>query len=1524
MSKDLYSKRLEDLFSGSPGPAPDPTPTSPPTAQPPNGLNAPAGATVSAGTTATLNGHHTPPAEVEALRARIAELEIELAATRARVRLKQSTGLLELEPTDLRLSRELLELAVEGANEGLWDWDLVTNTVTFSSAWKRLIGYSSNELENTFATFESHLHPDERERVLANLWAYLNGQQDVYIAEYRFRHKDGSYRWMLARGKALRDTNGRPTRMAGSHLDITERKLAEEALRESEERYRSFIERTTDLVQSVGPDGRFLYVNRAWHVTLGYTPEDLATLTVFDIINPEDLPHCQLLFRKIFQGESVYNIEVTFITKSGARVQLEGNSMPHIINGQVVSAQSIFRDVTERRRTEAELRSLFAAMNDVVLVYDSEGRYLRIVPTNPLLPYRPSEEVLGKRMHDVMPAAKADELLTHLRRALVTRQLVRAEYQLTINDREYWFDASISPLSDNTVFWVARDITERKQAERLIARRAAELEALNSLSQALSRIQDLAATLKTVGENVIRIFNAHSGYIALYDAITDHVELPYFFEEGHAISVPPMPLGQGPTAHIIRSRRTLVINSEIDRRMKELGARTYREAAQQPRSWVGVPILFGYEVVGVLSLGSLQEGHFSDEDVHLLETIASSVAASIQKARLFDQAQKRATELATVAEVSAAAAAARDPNVLLQTMVDLTKSRFGLYHAHVYLLNQPGDMLVLAAGAGEAGARMLAQGWSIPLNHPHSLVARAARTRQGVVSNDVRQEPDFLPNPLLPETRAEMAIPLIVGAQVLGVLDVQSERVGRFTPEDVQIQMTLAAQIAIALQNARSFEQTERLVHELNVMTQRLTGEGWQTYTHEAGLADQSFVYDLTQVRRVPTSLAISDHQDMAPFSALLATPLSVQGTTIGQLAIADPELPTEDARGILAAVAERLSAHLENLRLTDTTQAALAETEQLYDFSSRLNAALTFEEVVCAAASVIGADACRLLTFELDADDRPEWMIVKAIWPGGENDAVLGERRRVLEFPLAHIWLSNPFEPLLIGDWVHDARLGPTTRAALPGAGAVVLMTLMLGGKWVGMLASAWRQPQTFSERDVRRFRTVAAQVAVAVNNRLLFEKTQENLARQERLSTELETVAQVSTAASTLLERDRLLQQVVDLTCERFGLYHAQIFLSDDVSGTLQLAAGAGEVGRQLVAECRPIPVLLENSSVARAARTRQPVLVNDTQALPGFRPYPLLPRTRSELAVPLIAGERVLGVLDVLSDQPDHFTQEDIRIKSTLAAQVAIALQNANLYAEQTATVARLRELDQLKSSFLANMSHELRTPLNSILGFTDVILEGLDGPLTDRMENDLKIVQKNGQHLLGLINDILDMAKIEAGRMTITPERFDLGQVINEVLEITLPLAREKRLYLRSEIDSSSDLDVDADHMRVRQVLLNLVGNAIKFTEHGGVCLRAERVRRSGEDGGDLLHICVADTGIGIPPDKLEMIFEAFSQVDTSTTRKVGGTGLGLAISRHLIELHGGRLWAESSGIPGEGASFHIELPVKFRPPLAIGS
>ena len=294
---------------------------------------------------------------------------------------------------------------------------------------------------------------------------------------------------------------------------------------------------------------------------------------------------------------------------------------------------------------------------------------------------------------------------------------------------------------------------------------------------------------------------------------------------------------------------------------------------------------------------------------------------------------------------------------------------------------------------------------------------------------------------------------------------------------------------------------------------------------------------------------------------------------------------------------------------------------------------------------------------------------------------------------------------------------------------------------------------------------------------------------------------------------------------------------------------------------------------------------------------------------LTLPLEVRGEAIGQLAVAGD--GKASPEALELAKAIAAQTSIHLETLRLNEELQKRAAELLELDRLKSGFLANMSHELRTPLNSILGFADVMLMELDGPLTPHMDNDLKLIQKNGQHLLHLINDVLDMAKIESGRMNLAPEKFRLHEMLEEINSITSTLASEKNVSLFIEPESDQEIEIYADNTRLRQVMINLVNNAIKFTERGRITIRATKQNST------TIIITVKDTGLGIPPEKLEDIFQEFTQVDTSTTRKVGGTGLGLPISRRLIEMHGGRLWAESTGIPGEGSTFFIELPIEAR-------
>lgn len=446
-------------------------------------------------------------------------------------------------------------------------------------------------------------------------------------------------------------------------------------------------------------------------------------------------------------------------------------------------------------------------------------------------------------------------------------------------------------------------------------------------------------------------------------------------------------------------------------------------------------------------------------------------------------------------------------------------------------------------------------------------------------------------------------------------------------------------------------------------------------------------------------------------------------------------------------------------------------------------------------------------------------------------------------------------------------------------------------------------------SQEDNALVASVAERLSIHLETLRLYEETEHARQQLNKYTNELEMVANVSTAAATILDPHVLLQTVVNLTKERFGLYQTNIYVLEN--DMLILKAASGEEGLKLLAEKYVLWINQSPSIVTKVARTRSGVIVTDTFSDPDYLSNPLLPETRSELAVPLTVGDRLLGVFDIQSETPARFSDSDMRTFSTLAAQIAVALQNAELYAEQIATVNRLKELDHLKSAFLANMSHELRTPLNSILGFTQVIQEELDGPLTGEMVADLKLIEKNSHHLLKLINDVLDLAKIEAGRMSLNLDTFNLVELLNDILETTSPLAREKSLEVNLQVEPKDVLLITADMVRLHQILLNLVGNAMKFTESGEITITAKRTDSK-------IIIQIQDTGIGIPSDQLEAIFEAFTQIDTSTTRKASGTGLGLPISRRLVEMHGGRLWAESSGIPGEGSTFCIELPMKPHP------
>jgi len=292
------------------------------------------------------------------------------------------------------------------------------------------------------------------------------------------------------------------------------------------------------------------------------------------------------------------------------------------------------------------------------------------------------------------------------------------------------------------------------------------------------------------------------------------------------------------------------------------------------------------------------------------------------------------------------------------------------------------------------------------------------------------------------------------------------------------------------------------------------------------------------------------------------------------------------------------------------------------------------------------------------------------------------------------------------------------------------------------------------------------------------------------------------------------------------------------------------------------------------------------------------------RSLLAIPLVREGQILGGLVILRYEPGAFSGEVVTTLQTFAAQSVLAIQNARLFHEIEEKSRQLEVASRHKSEFLANMSHELRTPLNAILGYTELLLDAIYGEVSEKIRGVLERVLSNGRHLLGLINDVLDLSKIEAGQLTLSIDVYSLADVVQSVHSAVGSLAAEKHLGFSVELQPNLPIG-RGDGRRITQVLINLVGNAIKFTDEGNVAIKASAVNGSFE-------IAVCDTGPGIAPEDQIKIFEEFAQADSTSTRKKGGTGLGLTISKRIIEMHGGRIWVESE--VGSGSTFHLALPV----------
>jgi signal transduction histidine kinase len=406
-----------------------------------------------------------------------------------------------------------------------------------------------------------------------------------------------------------------------------------------------------------------------------------------------------------------------------------------------------------------------------------------------------------------------------------------------------------------------------------------------------------------------------------------------------------------------------------------------------------------------------------------------------------------------------------------------------------------------------------------------------------------------------------------------------------------------------------------------------------------------------------------------------------------------------------------------------------------------------------------------------------------------------------------------------------------------------------------------------------------------------------------------ELQALGETLRAVSASLDIQRVLQTIVVHATELSRSDGGVIFEFDEADQVFRVRAWhllPSSVIQTLV----DVPPALGEGAVGRAGATGRPTQIPDVALDPTY-PYKeinLRAGLRSLLAVPMTHGDRVIGGIVLARRAVGGFADKEVDLLRNFANGSAIAIQNARLFHELERQNEALERASQHKSAFLANMSHELRTPMNAILGFTELLLDGIYGELGERVLDPVQEINRNGRHLLTLINDILDLTKIEAGRMDLALGDYAVRDVLDAVLATARPLAAEKGLTLEA-VEEGEIGPCYGDGKRITQVLLNLVGNAVKFTHQGRVEVRVSAA-------GGQVHYRVADTGIGISRQDLEAIFDEFRQGDTSVTKEYGGTGLGLSIARRFVEMHGGRIWAESA--PEVGSTFHVVLPQRAAP------
>lgn len=946
------------------------------------------------------------------------------------------------------------------------------------------------------------------------------------------------------------------------------------------------------------------------------------------------------------------------------------------------------------------------------------------------------------------------------------------------------------------------------QLDQQVKDRTSELVQSNKIQTALYEIAEATNSSHSMKEFFTRIhaivgklMYANNLFIALYDETTDLLSYPYHVDEIDD-NFPTRPMGseRNLTSFIIRTGKTIKHGQEEFLAARATGEYVLKGPPNE--DGIGAPLLDNGKVIGAIYIQSYDKNiQYTEKDDEILAFVAQHIATALSRFRTAELERQRANEQAILYSVAEAIGKSLDLKTVTRVVGENLQRIFDADATAVMLLDVKQNMITSYYEFDKNEGGLIENVEPFPLGV--GLSSQVITTGKPLLLNNLEEEiasgayfpPEVVEQGSGTISQSWLGVPIINNDRPLGVVFLASYEQRAFNEGHKRFLQTLSSAISTAIENARLFDETQRLLKETE---QRAT--------------------ELTIINSVQEGL--SHHLDIEGIYRLVGENVrqkfNAQCVILGSF---DPEIQMEKMW-----YAFEKGNYIENLPLRpyDKIRQYLVDTGKPY-----------FDNHV--------------------TDDKMK--------------QTSSEVLRGTEVPM-----SVMFVPLISGSTV---------------TGYVSLQNV--------------EYHDAFTDNDLRLLTTLANSMSLALESARLFDETQRLLSETEQRANELAALNAVSSALVKELDLNGLIQLVGEQIVSVFKGDIAYVAVVDEAAGMINFPYVYGEL--------QP-PIKIGEGFTSKVIESGKVLLINKdlSQKRIEIGATQVGRQSQSYLGVPIFVSGKPMGVISVQSTTKEElFTEADAHLLSTIATNVGTVMHNAQLYSEAMLARAEAEKANKAKSAFLANMSHELRTPLNAIIGFTRIVHRKAEGLLPEKQIENLEKVLVSAEHLLGLINTTLDIAKIEAGRMDVLASNFRIAPLIDLCVNTTTPMIKPK-VKLEKQIDPDLDV-IFSDQDKIRQIVLNLLSNAAKFTPEGHILVSASR------EAEDQLRIDVKDTGIGISPEAMPRIFKEFQQADNSTTRQYGGTGLGLSISRNLARLLGGDISVVSE--PGKGSTFSLIVPMTYK-------